>query len=76
MPPASPEPRAAWDASVSERFRDSARLHPDALAVRGSGHELTYAGLDAAANGIARAVRQDRPWRRCSGTFASACPAT
>src|SRR5262245_46375513 len=56
MPSDWPEPRPLWDASVPERFRDSARRRPDALAVRGAGHELTYGDLDAAANAIAQAV--------------------
>ena len=43
MPPGSPEPRPAWDASVPERFQDSARRHPGALAIRAGGQELTYA---------------------------------
>jgi amino acid adenylation domain-containing protein len=56
MPATPPLPRDAGDASVPERFRDSARRHPAALAVRAAGQELPYAGLDAAANGIAHAL--------------------
>ena len=56
MAPRPSEARPAWDASVPARLRDSARRHPGALAIRAADQELTYADLDAAANGIAHVL--------------------
>ena len=60
--PAAPRPggptsrRLEWHASIPDRFRDSAARHAGRLAVRAGGESLTYAELDAASDGIARAV--------------------
>jgi amino acid adenylation domain-containing protein len=42
--------------SISARFEHQVRRHPDRLAVKAAGHELTYAALNAVANRLAREI--------------------
>ena len=63
VPPALPSDstphagdRPAWEASIPERLRETARRHGGRLAVRASGKSLTYAELDRCSDGIARAL--------------------
>ncbi|HEV2736012.1 MAG TPA: condensation domain-containing protein, partial [Longimicrobiaceae bacterium] len=47
--------------TIPARFEARVRLHPDQLAVRTRTTRLTYAELDRAAEGVARAILRARP---------------
>ncbi len=53
--------RAETGQTIPARFEAQARCHPDRLAVRTRTTRLTYAELDRAAEGVARAILRARP---------------
>jgi amino acid adenylation domain-containing protein len=53
--------RAETAQTIPARFAAQARCHPDRLAVRTRTTRLTYAELDRAAEGVARAILRARP---------------
>ncbi|MET0395249.1 MAG: non-ribosomal peptide synthase/polyketide synthase, partial [Longimicrobiaceae bacterium] len=53
--------RGEMEQTIPARFEARARLHPERLAVRTRTTRLTYAELDRAAEGVARAILRARP---------------
>ena len=49
-------PLADINQTIGQRFEQQARRYPERLAVKAGKHSLTYDELNAAANGVARAV--------------------
>ena len=52
------------DQSIPERFEDQVRRHSQRLAIKTKDHELTYHGLNSAANRIAHAMLAGRDERQ------------
>ncbi len=51
--------RAEVEQSIGNRFEKQVKQYPNRLAVKSSGHQLTYAELNQAANQVADALLQD-----------------